>query len=88
MTTELELDPETVARRIRNASMNVRRDRDIKIKEVQWRVERYMREQRLGTPTTESAETMQALDQYVADLCNVPDQTGFPMEVQWPVKPT
>jgi len=83
-----EIDPAVLAVRTRNASMSVRRDRDMRIKDVQWRIERHQRELRLGIPTTESDETMQAIDQYVADLCSVPDQPGFPMEVQWPVKPT
>lgn len=69
---------------IHNAKISVRRDRDIRIKDIQWRIERNQRESRLGLEPTDST---QILDQYIQDLCNVPSQAGFPFEVEWPVKP-
>ena len=69
---------------IHNATISVRRERDIRIKDIQWRIERNQRESRLGLELTDST---QILDQYIQDLCNVPEQVGFPFEVEWPAKP-
>ncbi len=69
---------------IHNATISVRRERDIRIKDIQWRIERNQRELRLGLELTDST---QILDQYIQDLCNVPEQAGFPFEVEWPTKP-
>ena len=82
MTTEL--DANTQALRLHNASLSVRRERDARITSMQWRVERNQRETRLGLPLTDSTPV---LDQYITDLCNVPAQEGFPFTVNWPEIP-
>jgi hypothetical protein len=64
-----------------------RRHRDVLLSEVVWKAERYQRELRLGLPTTDTAETIAALDQYINDLCNVPQQADFPFNIVWPIKP-
>lgn len=62
-------------------SMEVRRKRDNLIEEVMWRVYRYNRESRLGLNPTDD---INALDQYIQALCDVPQQQGFPYDVNWP----
>jgi hypothetical protein len=69
---------------VHNATNSVRRERDIRINDISWRIERNQRELRLGLEPTDST---QILDQYIQDLCNVPKQAGFPFEVEWPAKP-
>jgi len=82
MTTEL--DANTQALQLHNASISVRRERDARIISIQWRVERNQRELRLQLTPTDST---QVLDQYITDLCNVPAQEGFPFTVNWPEIP-
>lgn len=65
----------------------LRQHRDVLLAGVFWKVERHQRELRLGLPTTDSAETMLAIDQYIQELCNVPQQAGFPHTIIWPVVP-
>lgn len=60
---------------------DVRATRNRLIEEVMWRVYRNNRETRLGLNTT---EPIARLDQYIQDLCDVPNQVGFPWEVTWP----
>ena len=62
----------------------VRAERDAKIKAVRWRIERHKDELELGIPPTEPLEP---LLQYVQALRDVPAQTGFPENVEWPVEP-
>lgn len=80
----IELDPATQSLRLHNATISVRRERDNRINDIQWRVERNQREIRLSLTLT---DTTQVLDQYIQDLCNIPNQEGFPFDVQWPTVP-
>lgn len=60
----------------------MRMRRDSMIDSVAWRYERHARELRLGlTPT----DNIGALDTYTQALADVPNQTGFPNIIVWPV---
>ena len=60
----------------------VRTERDAKIEAVRWRVERAKDEKELGIPLTEPLEP---LLQYVQSLRDIPEQAGFPENVEWPL---
>lgn len=70
------------ALRFTNVSANMRGTRDILIKAVEWRYQRYARHERLGLPQVDS---LSALDAYVQALADVTAQPEFPFDVQWPV---
>ena len=57
-----------------NQATSVRKQRDDKLAETDWR---YRRDQ----------TTTQAWDDYCQALRDVPSQSGFPWEVTWPTKP-
>lgn len=61
---------------------NIRKERDTKIYEVEWRVSRYRREVDLNLPHTDD---LTALNTYIQALCDVPQQSGFPDSVVWPI---
>ena len=65
-------------------AQNVRSIRDGKISEIMWRVERYNRRAQLGLTQTDN---ITAINNYIEELCNVPQQENFPFNVQWPVTP-
>lgn len=60
---------------------DIRAERDAKIKAVRWRIERALDEKELGIPLTEPLEP---LLQYVQALRDVPEQAGFPENVEFP----
>ena len=61
-----------------------KKHRDKRIIDVEWRLNRYYSEQRNGiTPTDDIA----LLDAYIQELRDVPNQTGFPDNVVWPIEP-
>ena len=60
----------------------IRRIRDSKIEEIQWRIQRYTEQKAIGT-TTDSEENYKAVLKYVQDLRDVPNQEGFPETVVW-----
>lgn len=62
----------------------VRAERDAKIEQVRWRIERAKDETALGVPLTEPLEP---LLQHVQALRDVPQQSGFPESVEWPAEP-
>ena len=59
----------------------VRKQRDEKIKEVEWRYSRYYRHERLGLPQVDS---LQNLDTYIQALADITKQTN-PYAIIWPV---
>ena len=59
----------------------VRKQRDEKIKEVEWRYSRFYRHERLGLPQIDS---IQNLDTYIQALADITKQTN-PYAIIWPV---
>ena len=60
---------------------DIRQQRDQKMKEFEWRYDRYFREQRLGLPTTDVLET---LDSYMQQLADITSTYEHPVQVIWP----
>lgn len=59
----------------------VRKNRDKKIKEIEWRIFRYQSQVRLGmTPVDDITK----LDEYVQSLRDITSSTTNPLEVVWP----
>lgn len=61
-----------------------RAERDRLIESVRWRIERHNDELALGSEPTEPLEP---LLQYTQALRDVPQQAGFPENVEWPDEP-
>lgn len=66
---------------------SVRRDRDARIADIQWMVERHTSQLALETATTLSHADYLELLQYLQDLRDVPLQAEFPQSVTWPIPP-
>ena len=62
----------------------VRAERDARMRDFEWRYDRFLRETRLAQPTTDK---LADLDAHMQALANVPEQAGFPRGVKWPVYP-
>ena len=62
----------------------VRRQRDRKIERLRWFVERHRDEITLGVTTTLTAEDFILVLQHIQLLRDLPDQAGFPADVEWP----
>lgn len=58
----------------------IRIERDKRIKDVEWRYDRFYRHQRLGLQQIDSLEK---LDQYVQDLCDI-TKNLLPYDIKWP----
>ncbi|MBI1262937.1 MAG: hypothetical protein GC184_14565 [Rhizobiales bacterium] len=61
-----------------------RRKRDRLIDDIQWRYERYARQNRLGLA---SSDDITELDAYVQALADVTTQPGYPASINWPTPP-
>lgn len=69
---------------LKRAKTEIRQTRDQLIKDVEWRVTRHNHEISLGlTPT----EPLQPLLEYIQRLRDIPQQSGFPNNVEWPILP-
>ena len=79
--TEAHLNPVPTTEQLAGTA---RAERDRLIESVRWRIERHNDELALGTEPTEPLEP---LLQYVQDLRDVPQQSGFPGDIDWPVNP-
>ena len=81
--TEVEAhrNPQPTAEQLAHSA---RAKRDCLIESVRWRIERHRDEVALGSEPTEPLEP---LLQYVQALRDVPQQTGFPLEINWPDAP-
>lgn len=62
----------------------VREERDRRIAAVQWRKDRHADELALGLTPTEPIEPILI---YIQALRDVPQQDGFPENIQWPEEP-
>jgi len=62
----------------------VRRRRDAEIARLRWFVERHRDEITLGVTTTLTPEDFSLVLQHIQLLRDLPDQTGFPADVEWP----
>ncbi|MFT6428849.1 MAG: hypothetical protein ACJAVC_002139 [Brevundimonas sp.] len=63
----------------------VRRRRDAEIAALRWFVERHRDEITLGVTTTLTPEDFVLVLQHIQLLRDLPDQEGFPAEVEWPM---
>lgn len=72
--------------------LQVRKDRDSKLSEIYDRgVQIAYREMRLAESDEQKAvieAKLVELDLYAKALCDIPDQPGFPTDVEWPEEPT
>jgi len=70
----------------RNAKrwQEIRETRDVKIKEIEWRVMRNLSETRQGLDTTDNITD---LDAYIQALRDITSSTTNPLEVSWPSTP-
>lgn len=64
-----------------------RRRRDAEIAEVRWLVERHRDELALQIATTLTPEDYRLVQEHVQALRDVPEQDGFPLQIDWPVLP-
>ena len=78
---EAHLNPQPTPEQLADTA---RAERDRRIESVRWRIERHRDELALGSEPTEPLEP---LLQYVQDLRDVPQQSGFPGDIDWPVNP-
>jgi len=62
---------------------NLRNTRDQLIRLYEWKYARHARETRLGLPTTDNLQELDAYFQALADITNRPD----PYNVMWPAAP-
>lgn len=60
----------------------VRRERDARMADFEWRYARNAREARLGLA---ASDAIKALDGYMQALAAITEQEGFPTDVVWPV---
>lgn len=61
--------------------------RDGEIVALRWMVDRHRDEEALDAPTTLSAEGYRAVLLHIQALRDVPEQSGFPADIAWPVLP-
>lgn len=88
LSWSLEKIPEkTEEEKRKDAEAQVRAERDRLLEGSMWMVQRHQSEKQLGRPTTLTDEEFQALLQYQQDLRDVPQQMGFPFDVEWPAMP-
>lgn len=64
--------------------IRIRRERNMKLQEITWRIDRYRSQTELGCTTTDDANAYTQLLVYAQALRDVPQQTTFPQSVVWP----
>lgn len=77
--TEAHINPQPTSEQL---AYTARAERDRLIESVRWRIERHNDELALGSEPTEPLEP---LLQYTQALRDVPQQEGFPGDIDWPV---
>jgi len=65
----------------------IRSKRDALISSIEWRTQRYEQQTILGLTPNDSAENYEAILVYIQALRDIPEQEGFPNQVEWPVCP-
>lgn len=65
---------------LNNKWQAVRDERDLRMREFEWRYTRYFRQQRLGLPTTDNLNN---IDSYMQQLANITTQED-PDNIVWP----
>lgn len=60
----------------------VRKKRDLLINEVEWRIQRFYRETRMGLTLTDD---IKILDNYIQELSDIPNKQPDPFNISWPV---
>ena len=63
---------------------NIRRIRDQKLLDIQWRVDRYRTQLDLGIETADTPATYRQLLSYMQALRDITAQESFPYSVTWP----
>jgi len=66
---------------------DVRAERDQRVAVDDWLVQRHRDQVDAGTPTVQTAAQYSALLVYRQALRDVPQQAGFPSDVDWPARP-
>lgn len=85
LVNPLPVDPDPVD--LLPLAEKLRTIRNAKIGLEEWRVKRYVSQQALGVPTSDSEEDYKKVLQYIEDLRNITVQPGFPTDVTWPDEP-
>jgi len=70
---------------VETLAVMARRRRDGEIERLRWLVERHRDEITLGVTTTLTAEDFILVLQHIQLLRDLPDQAGFPDQIEWPV---
>lgn len=65
----------------------IRTKRDVEIAQIEERLSRYERQLKLGVKTTDDEGWYYSALEYVQELRDVPQQAGFPHEINWPIFP-
>lgn len=69
---------------VETLALMTRRRRDAEIARLRWFVERHRDEITLGVTTTLTPEDFALVLQHIQLLRDLPDQAGFPTDVEWP----
>ena len=78
-------DFRTLGEKAADLADSERRKRNSLIDDVEWRLLRYERQEALAAVTTDTAAWYQNALVYVQALRDVPQQSGFPNNINWPV---
>ena len=81
---DAHLNPAPTPEQLAQLADTARAKRDRLIESVRWRIKRHSDELALCIKLTEPLEP---LLQYVHALRNVPQQSGFPSDIDWPANP-
>lgn len=74
--------------RITDATTNVRATRDEQLRLALDVIDRHRNQKEISRPTTITDAEYVATLGYVEDLRNLPEQSGFPLDVSWPEVPS